>query len=202
MRALIERSREAGSGYTVSKVFSDKADAAGLRIAAELGVPAQVLNANGAVDRAAYDGELAAAVAECSPALVALAGFMRVLSPAFVRVFEGRILNVHPSLLPQYPGLHTHRRVLAARAAEHGATVHYVTAQLDGGPPIIQARIAIEPQDDETSLARRVQAQEHRIYPIAVRWHCEGRLRYRDGAAWLDGTALRAPVQLADIERR
>jgi len=141
---------------------------------------------------------LAAAIADCSPSLVVLAGFMRILSAQFIAKFPGRILNIHPSLLPKYPGLHTHRRVLEAHEPEHGATVHFVTEQLDGGPPIIQARVAVESGDDEASLAARVQAQEHRIYPMAVRWFCEGRLQCSQGKAWLDGSALEQPVQYLD----
>lgn len=213
MRALIERSRDAGAPYTVSKVFSDKADAAGLDLARGLGVPAQALSPAGPANRASpathadpprradYDATLAAAIKESSPSLVVLAGFMRILSPQFVADFAGRILNIHPSLLPKYPGLHTHRRVLQAREAEHGATVHFVTEQLDGGPPVIQARIAVTAADDEESLAARVQTLEHRIYPLAVRWFCEGRLRCENGRAWLDGRALNEPVQFTGDER-
>ena len=202
MRALIERSREHGAPYTVSKVFSDKADAAGLEVARGFGVPAQALvSSTGPANRTAYDAALAAAVHECSPSLVVLAGFMRILSPQFVAEFSGKMLNIHPSLLPKYPGLHTHRRVLQARESEHGATVHFVTEQLDGGPPVIQARIAVSAADDEASLAARVQTLEHRIYPLAVRWFCEGRLRYEDGRAWLDGRALNEPVQFTGDER-
>ena len=201
MRALIERSRDAGAPYTVSKVFSDKSDAAGLEVARGFGVPAQALGPAGIPTRAAYDAALAAAVNECSPSLVVLAGFMRILSPQFVANFAGRMLNIHPSLLPKYPGLHTHRRVLQAREAEHGATVHFVTEQLDGGPPVIQARIAVTAADDEVSLAAQVQTLEHRIYPLAVRWFCEGRLRYEGGLAWLDGRALDEPVQFTGGEQ-
>jgi phosphoribosylglycinamide formyltransferase-1 len=200
MRALIEISRRADSPYTVARVLSDRPDATGLLIAAQLGIPAQAIDAGTFTDRAAFELRLADAVAQSSPSLLALAGFMRILSQAFVREFAGRILNIHPSLLPLYPGLHTHRRVLAAGELVHGATVHYVTAELDGGPAVIQARIAVGPDDDESSLARRVQALEHRIYPLAVRWHCEGRLRYAAGAAWFDAARLDAPLQLADIE--
>ena len=202
MRALIERSRDAGAPYTVSKVFSDKTDAAGLEVARGFGVPAQALvSPTGPANRTAYDAALAAAVHECSPSLVVLAGFMRILSPQFVADFAGRMLNIHPSLLPKYPGLHTHRRVLEASEAEHGATVHFVTEQLDGGPPVIQARIAVTAADDEASLAARVQTLEHRIYPLAVRWFCEGRLRCEDGRALLDGRALNEPVQFTGDER-
>jgi phosphoribosylglycinamide formyltransferase-1 len=123
---------------------------------------------------------------------------MRILSTAFVDRYAGRLLNIHPSLLPRHPGLHTHRRALAAGDAEHGATVHFVTAELDGGPPVIQARVPIQPDDDEAALAARVNAVEHRIYPLAVDWYCTGRLLCRDGLAWLDGRALNAPVSYED----
>jgi phosphoribosylglycinamide formyltransferase 1 len=200
MRALIERSRDAGAPYAVSKVFSDKPDAAGLELARNLGVPAQALAAVKTADRDAYDRSLAAAISDCEPSLIVLAGFMRILSAQFVTDFAGRILNIHPSLLPKFPGLHTHRRVLEAHEPQHGATVHFVTEQLDGGPPVIQARVAVAANDDEASLAARVQIQEHRIYPLAVRWFCEGRLRYGEGQAWLDGQPLREPVQFTDAE--
>jgi phosphoribosylglycinamide formyltransferase 1 len=200
MRALIERSREADAGYTVSKVLSDKPEAAGLRTARDLGVAGQPLSAAKSADRASYDRDLAAEIEQCSPSLIVLAGFMRILSPQFVNRFTGRILNIHPSLLPKYPGLHTHRRVLEAREPQHGATVHFVTEELDGGPPVVQARVAVAADDDEASLAARVQAEEHRIYPLAVRWFCEGRLRYDAGHAWLDGRILREPVLFTGAE--
>jgi len=201
MRALIERSRDRDAPYTVTHVFSDQPDAAGLRIAAEFGIPAQALAADPGIDRNVYDAALAAAVRGCSPSLIVLAGFMRILSPRFVGAFAGKILNIHPSLLPKFPGLHTHRRVLDALEPEHGATVHFVTEQLDGGPQVIQARIAVSAGDDELSLAARVQTLEHRIYPLAVRWFCQDRLRFEAGQAWLDGKALSEPVQFtgADI---
>jgi phosphoribosylglycinamide formyltransferase-1 len=202
MRALIEHSRDAGAAYTVVKVFSDNPDAAGLQAARDLGVPAQVFAGAKTADRNAYDMALAEAIGDCSPSLIVLAGFMRILSARFVARFAGRILNIHPSLLPKFPGLHTHRRVLEAREPQHGATVHFVTEQLDGGPPVIQARVAVSPSDDEASLAARVQAQEHRIYPLAVRWFCEGRLRYEDGRAWLDGRVLQMPVLFTGSEPR
>jgi phosphoribosylglycinamide formyltransferase-1 len=201
MRALIEESRSPDAPYTVCKVFSDKPDAAGLEAARVLGVPAQALAADKQSDRAAYDRGLAAAMRECSPSLIVLAGFMRILSAPFVAEFAGKILNIHPSLLPKYPGLHTHRRALEARESEHGATVHFVTEQLDGGPRVIQARVAVAAGDDERSLAARVQVQEHRIYPLAVRWFCDGRLRYDAGQAWLDGQPLKQPVQYGNPDR-
>ncbi len=129
--------------------------------------------------RAAYDAVLAAAVKECSPSLVVLAGFMRILSAQFVAEFAGKMLNIHPSLLPKYPGLHTHRRALQARDPEHGATVHFVTEELDGGPPVIQARVRVTAADDEQSLAARVQTMEHRIYPLAVQLVLPGPIALR-----------------------
>jgi len=200
MRALIENSRSSPGAYRVTRVISDKA-AAGLAAALELGVPAQSIMATafspqGPQDRADFERKLGLAVAAESPDLIVLAGFMRILSADFVRAHQGRIMNIHPSLLPKYPGLHTHRRVLLAHETHHGATVHFVTEELDGGPPIIQGSISVAPTDDETSLAKRVQEKEHEIYPLAVRWFCEGRLRFAEGRAWLDGEALTRPVQL------
>ena len=193
MRALIERGRGPVEPYTVCLVVSDKPTAAGLAIARDYGVATRCVTPSSA-DRRDFDRCLARVVDEYAPGLIVLAGFMRMLSAEFVERYAGRILNIHPSLLPKYPGLHTHRRVLAAGDAEHGATVHFVTAELDGGPAIIQARVMVAPGDDEATLAARVQAQEHRIYPLAVRWYCAGRLRCRDGRAWLDGAALARPV--------
>jgi phosphoribosylglycinamide formyltransferase-1 len=200
MRALVERSRAQASSYEVVRVLSDKPAAAGLALAKDLGVAAAAVPASGSAagspsGRAEYDRRLAAAIDECAPALIVLAGFMRILSPEFVNRYAGRIVNIHPSLLPKYPGLHTHRAVLAAGDPVHGATVHFVTAELDDGPPIIQAVVQVRPDDDEATLAARVQAEEHHIYPLAVGWYCEGRLRCREGRAWLDGEALGVPVQ-------
>lgn len=198
MRALIERSR--GAAYCVADVISDKADASGLASARDLGIAAHALPCPRAMPREAYDEELAAAIELKSPALVVLAGFMRILSAQFVQQFAGRILNIHPSLLPKYPGLHTHRQVIEARDAEHGATVHFVTEQLDGGPRIIQARLRVEPGESEAHLSARVLKEEHRIYPMAVNWFCEGRLRWQAGNVWLDGRPLNEPVQVTDSQ--
>jgi phosphoribosylglycinamide formyltransferase-1 len=195
MRALVERSADPAMGYQVAGVLSDRLQAGGLKFAADLGIPARALVPDEGVPRADYEAALAAAIDEFNPSLIALAGFMRILSAPFVARYAGRILNIHPSLLPKYPGLDTHRRVLEAREAQHGATVHFVTEQLDAGPPIIQGRIHVEPGDDAGSLQLRVHVLEHRIYPLAARWYCTGRLRYSAGRAWLDGKALSGPVQ-------
>jgi phosphoribosylglycinamide formyltransferase 1 len=200
MRALVERSREATMSYEVLQVLSDVPAAPGLTLARDLGVPARALISCKTSDRGAFERELAAAIDQCGPALIVLAGFMRILSADFVSRYAGRILNIHPSLLPKFPGLHTHRRALEAHEAQTGATVHFVTAELDGGPAVIQARVKAQPDDDADSLAARVQILEHRIYPLAVHWYGEGRLRYRDGVAWLDGAVLSTPIQYADVE--
>ena len=194
LRALIECSRRPASSFCVALVLSER-DAAGLRSAEQLGIPTRRLRADPGTDRAVLDAALGAAIEECSPALIVLAGFMRILSAAFVERYAGRILNIHPSLLPVHPGLHTHRRVLAARESVHGATVHFVDARLDGGPRVIQARVPVRPDDDEETLAARVLSMEHRIYSLAVDWYCRGRLRCVDGEAWLDGRPLAEPLQ-------
>ena len=194
MRALIQRVHAPNTPYRVALVLSDKPTAAGLSIARNFGIEARAVPPEKGMSRVAYDRELAAAIDECAPSLIVLAGFMRILSPEFVARYAGRILNIHPSLLPKYPGLHTHRSVLAARDTEHGATVHFVTAELDGGPPILQARVPVEPDDNEATLAARVMVQEHAMYPLVVRWFCEGRLSCRDGHAWLDGKVLSDPL--------
>lgn len=197
MRAIIERSRAADAAYSVAAVLSDRADAEGLKAARQLGVEARAVPRPAGGERADYDRMLAAAIAEYSPVLVVLAGFMRILCAEFVERFAGRILNIHPSLLPKYVGLHTHRRALEAGEAEHGVTVHFVTEQLDGGPSVLQARVPVLPGDSETTLSRRVLTQEHIIYPLAVNWFCQGRLRCKAGKAELDGRPLNEPVQIS-----
>jgi phosphoribosylglycinamide formyltransferase-1 len=200
MRALIERSHAGRSVYSVAAVNADRSDAGGLEIARHLNVAARALPAPKEMNRADYEGVLASAIEEYSPSLIVLAGFMRILSAQFVERFAGKILNIHPSLLPKYAGLHTHRRAIEAREPEHGVTVHFVTEQLDGGPRVLQARVPVMPGDTEATLSQRVLIQEHVIYPLAVNWFCQGRLRCAGGKAWLDGRPLDEPVQIADVE--
>ena len=182
----------------VVAVISDRPGAAGLGIARSLGIAAEVLPAEPGADRAAYGAALGERLASHAPALVVLAGFMRILDAAVVQAWSGRMFNVHPSLLPRHTGLHTHRRVLEARDRLHGCTVHFVTEQLDAGPRIVQAQIAVRAGDDEQSLSARVQHWEHIIYPEAVGWFGAGRLAMRDGFAWLDGQRLEDPVMRGD----
>jgi phosphoribosylglycinamide formyltransferase-1 len=175
-------------------VFADQGDAAGLERARELGLHTACIERRLHPDRAAFETALALAIDAAAPDLIILAGFMRVLSAAFTQRYAGRILNIHPSLLPAYRGLHTHERVLAANERWHGVTVHYVTAELDGGPLILQARVPVQPGDTAASLASRVQLLEHVIYPKVIDWVAEGRLRETAGAAWLDGRRLDTPI--------
>lgn len=171
-------------------VISNKADAYGLVRAKEAGVATAILAQQQFASRGEYDAALLALMADYQPDLVVLAGFMRILSADLVRHFAGRMINIHPSLLPKYQGLHTHQRAIEAGDDEHGASVHFVTEELDGGPVILQARVPIFEGDGADEVAARVQVQEHSIYPLVVQWFCEGRLQMRAGAALLDGKLL------------
>ncbi len=182
----------------VRAVLSDRPAAAGLGRARAFGIPATALLPADYPDGAAHDAALADRIERHAPRLVVLAGYMRILSPAFVTRYAGRLLNIHPSLLPQFRGLHTHRRALAARVTEHGATVHFVVDELDGGPRIAQARVPVLAGDDEAALAARVLAREHVLYPAVLGCFASARLAWRDGAAWLDGRRLDEPVELGE----
>jgi phosphoribosylglycinamide formyltransferase-1 len=174
----------------VRAVISNRPGAAGLARAEAVGVPTRTLDHTAFPDRESFDAALGDLVEGFGPRLVVLAGFMRVLTRGFVEHFRGRLLNIHPSLLPAFPGLHTHRRALEAGVAEHGASVHFVTEEVDGGPVILQARVPVLPGDTEDSLAARVLEQEHRIFPEAIRRVAEGRVRLEGDRAVEDGTPL------------
>ena len=165
----------------ISAVISNRGDARGLDIAAEHRIPGIVVAHREHASREAFDAALAAAIDAHAPALVVLAGFLRILTPAFVQRYAGRLINIHPSLLPSFTGLDTHRRALEAGVKVHGCTVHFVTAELDHGPIIVQAAVPVLENDTEESLAARVLAEEHRILPQAIRWFAEGRLVIADG---------------------
>jgi phosphoribosylglycinamide formyltransferase-1 len=195
MRAIAERAAAGTLPVEVRVVVSDQPAAAGLRTAAAMNITTRVLVPRDFADRASYDQALVRLLSEHGPQLIVLAGFMRILTPHFIGAFAGRILNVHPSLLPSYRGLHTHRRVLEAGERLHGASVHFVTEELDGGPVILQAEVPVLPGDSETTLSARVQRSEHRIYPQAIDWFAHGRLLLQDGRAWLDGRPLDSPLR-------
>jgi phosphoribosylglycinamide formyltransferase-1 len=192
LRAIVARVQAGSLPVDVRAVVSDRPDAAGLAWAAGAGLTTLALAPRDFADRAAYDRALAEAIDRYQPGLVVLAGFMRILGDGFVDHYAGRLLNIHPSLLPKYRGLHTHRRALEAGDREHGASVHFVTRELDGGPVVLQARVPVRDGDDEASLAARVLLEEHRIYPQCIGWFATGRLRLHDGVAELDGRALEA----------
>ncbi len=195
LQALIDDAA-AGAPYEIVGVISNKADAYGLTRAKQAGIPARVLDHRDFADRQSFDQALMQLIDTFDPGLVVLAGFMRILTPEFVRHYAGRLLNIHPSLLPRHQGLDTHRRAIEAGDREHGASVHFVTEELDGGPVIVQSRVAIADDDAPDSLAARVLETEHRLYPQAVRWFAEGRLRMEQDRVLLDGTPLQQPVEL------
>lgn len=181
MEALIA-ARDAGTlSVNIAAVISNRPDAKGLETAAKAGIATRSLDHKAFAGREAFDAALAECIDEFAPDLVILAGFMRILTPDFVRHYDGRLLNIHPSLLPSFPGLHTHQRALDEGVRIHGCTVHFVTAELDHGPVVIQAAVPVLDGDDEDSLAARILRQEHRIYPQAVRWFVEGKLSLVDG---------------------
>jgi phosphoribosylglycinamide formyltransferase 1 len=195
MRVIAERAAAGTLPVDVRVVISDQPAAEGLKTAAALNIATRVLEPREFADRPSYDQALVQTLEEYRPKLIVLAGFMRILTPHFIGAFAGRILNVHPSLLPKYRGLHTHRRVLEAGEALHGVSVHFVTEELDGGPVVLQTEVPILPGDSEQTLSARVQQGEHRIYPQAIDWFARGRLLLKDGRAWLDGKPLDAPLR-------
>jgi phosphoribosylglycinamide formyltransferase 1 len=187
MEALIA-ARDVGQlPVNIAAVISNRPDAKGLETAAQAGIATRCLDHKAYAGREAFDAALAECIDAFAPDLVVLAGFMRILTADFVRHYEGRLFNIHPSLLPSFPGLHTHQRALEEGVRIHGCTVHFVTAELDHGPVVIQAAVPVLDGDDEDSLSARVLRQEHRIYPQAVRWFAEGRLRLEGGRVRLTG---------------
>ena len=181
MQSIVKACAAEGWDARVAAVISNRADAAGLGFAREQGIATAVVDHREFASREAFDIELARAVDAFAPDVLALAGFMRILTPGFVQRFEGRLVNVHPSLLPAFTGLHTHRRAIEAGCKLAGATVHFVTAELDHGPIIAQAVVPVLPGDTEDTLSARVLVQEHVIYPRAVRWLVQGQLDVRAG---------------------
>ncbi len=177
MRAIVEACAQARVHAQVAAVISNESGAAGLAYATERGIATRVVCHRDFATREGFDAALKQAIDAYAPDVIALAGFMRVLTPAFVNAYRGRLINIHPSLLPAYPGLHTHRRALAEKASLHGATVHFVTPELDGGPSIVQAAVPVLEDDDEARLAARVLEQEHVIYPQALDWIVQNKVK-------------------------
>lgn len=196
LKAILDAIEAGELPAVVTAVISTSADAPGLEHARRHHIDTLALDAADYPERSAYDRALQGLIERFSPDLVVLAGFMRILTPAFVRRFRDRIINVHPSLLPAFRGLHTHRRALEAGQREHGASVHFVTEELDGGPVIAQVRVPVMADDDADSLAARVLAEEHRLYPQVLRWLAEGRIHWNGEQLLFDGQPLNAPRRL------
>jgi len=200
LQAIIDAIAAGEIPAEIRAVISNNPDAYGLERARRAGIPVEVVDHRDYPDRDSYDRALQAVIDRYRPDLVVLAGFMRILTPELVEHYRGRMFNIHPSLLPEYRGLHTHRRVLEANGSRHGASVHFVTSELDGGPVVIQAEVPVLPGDDPETLAARVLTQEHRIYPRAIRWFAEGRLELKGGIPHLDGKPLHNPVRIRETD--
>lgn len=196
LQAILDRSNNGSLPVTVQAVISDRSHTHALTRARSAGVTAETNLPADNPDREQYDAALIKLIDRYKPRLVVLAGFMRILSDNFVQHFHSRLLNIHPSLLPKYRGLHTHRRVLEAADQEHGCSVHFVTQTLDGGPVIAQIKVRVRPGDTEASLRARVLRQEHQLYPEVIDWFARGRLRLDDQYVILDGRRLQAPIML------
>ncbi len=196
LKAILEAIDAGELPAVVSAVISNRVDAPGLAYASERAIDTLVLDAADYPEREAYDHALQGMIDLFKPGLVVLAGFMRILTPAFVHHYTGRLINIHPSLLPEFRGLDTHRRALEAGHTEHGASVHFVTEELDGGPLVAQVRVPVLPDDNAETLAQRVLEQEHRLYVTVIRWIAEGRVTLEDDGPRFDGKVLDVPRQL------
>jgi phosphoribosylglycinamide formyltransferase-1 len=194
LQSFIDQVAEGRLDLELSIVFSNNPDAYGLTRARKAGIPTESFAHRDFPSREAFDRAVAGILDVYEPELIILAGFMRILSPWFVKHYEGRILNIHPALLPRYPGLDTHQRVLDAGDEWHGSTVHFVTEELDGGPRILQGRLRVDPEETADELQHRVQAIEHQIYPEAAGLVGSGRVTFRDGKTWLDGRVAEEPI--------
>jgi len=193
LQAILDACASGTLPAEVNAVISNRADAGGLRRALAAGVPVHTIQAAAQTERKDYDQALRILIERHAPQLILLAGFMRVLSDDFVRHYRGRLLNIHPALLPKYRGLHTHRRVLEAGEREHGCSVHFVTEELDSGPIIAQAKVMVKPDDTETSLAARVREREHLLYPLVIRWFAEDWIKFDGNRVLFNGQPMHAP---------
>ena len=189
MQAIVEAARAEKWSARIAAIISNRSDAEGLDYAAAAGIPTAVVVSKNYPSRADFDAALQTEIDRFAPDLIVLAGFMRILTAPFVEHYAGRLMNIHPSLLPSFPGLATHQQALSFGVKVHGATVHFVTADLDHGPIVAQAAVPVLPGDSEDALAGRVLEQEHIIYPRAVRWFVDGRLTIEDGRVHLSGSA-------------
>lgn len=196
LQAILDQAASGELPVEVAAVISNRPGVQGLERARQAGVPALELDHQEFADRPAFEAALIELMDRYQPNLVILAGFMRMLTAGFTEHYRGRLFNIHPSLLPKFRGLHTHERALAAGETEHGASIHFVTAELDGGPVIVQAKVPVLPGDDPDTLAARVLEQEHRLYPLAIRWFAEGRLRLAGEQVLFDDQPLVKPLRM------
>jgi phosphoribosylglycinamide formyltransferase-1 len=190
LQAIIDHVAQQKINANVSAVIANVSGAYGLTRAEDAGIPAELIEHKNFASREEYDAKIMACIDKYNPDLIVLAGFMRILTPQFVEHFKGKMLNIHPSLLPKYKGLDTHQRAIAAGDTEHGASVHFVTAELDGGPVILQSKVPVFEQQDADELAQRVQQQERQMYPLVIKWFCEDRLKMIQNQAVLDDNIL------------
>lgn len=187
MQAIIDQAMQGDLPVTIRAVISNRPEAPGLALASQAGIHTEVINHEDFANKPEFEAALSACIDKHKPDLIVLAGFMRVLSSDFVGRYEQKMINIHPSLLPAFPGLHTHERAIEAGVAEHGASVHFVTANVDSGPIIIQRTVPVKADDTPESLASRVLAQEHQIYPLAIKWFAQSRLKITNNQVLLDG---------------
>ncbi|MEP1445783.1 MAG: phosphoribosylglycinamide formyltransferase [Paraglaciecola sp.] len=190
LQAIIDDISENRINAKITAVIANQETAYGLTRAENAGIPAIYIDHKNFTSREEYDNKLAECIDQYNPNLIVLAGFMRILTPSFVERYLGRMLNIHPSLLPKYKGLHTHQRAIDANDKEHGASVHFVTPELDGGPVVLQSKVPVFEQQDVHELAQRVQQQERQMYPLVIKWFCEDRLKMIDNRAVLDNKIL------------
>ena len=190
LQAIIDDIAQHKINAKISAVIANQETAYGLTRAENAGIPALCIDHKSFASRQEYDAKMASCIDDFNPNLVVLAGFMRILTPSFVEHFQGRMLNIHPSLLPKYQGLNTHQRAIDAKDSEHGVSVHFVTEELDGGPVILQAKVPVFKEDNADDLASRIHVQEHRIYPLVTKWFCENRLIMQNEKAVLDNIVL------------
>lgn len=199
LQAILDQAASGELPAQIAAVISNRPGVAGLERARKAGVPALELDHKDFADRSDFEAALIELIDHQRPDLVILAGFMRVLTAGFTEHYRGRLLNIHPSLLPKFRGLHTHERAIAAGEIEHGASIHFVTAELDGGPVVAQARVPVLPGDDPDTLAARVLEREHRLYPLAIRWFAEGRIELDGERVRFDGKPMVEPLRLEDV---
>ena len=199
LQAILDQAASGELPAQIAAVISNRPGVAGLERARKAGVPALELDHKNFADRSDFEAALIELIDHQRPDLVILAGFMRVLTAGFTEHYRGRLLNIHPSLLPKFRGLHTHERAIAAGEIEHGASIHFVTAELDGGPVVAQARVPVLPGDDPDTLAARVLEREHRLYALAIRWFAEGRIELDGERVQFDGKPMVEPLRLEDV---